>query len=122
MRLAVVILQMLVRACFAALVVLGVLFWTGHSLDLIPVHMALGEVLVAALWVMAIIGLVARVPVGQALVAIVWGFVVIGLGMSQMALMPGTSHWIVQIVHLLVGIAAIGMNEGLGRAIRAKIS
>jgi hypothetical protein len=121
-RLAVVILQLVVRACFAALLVLGVLFWTGHSLGLIPVHMGLGELLVACLWIMAIIGLIARVPVGQALVALVWGFVVVGLGMSQMSLMPGASHWVVQVVHLLVGAAAIGMNEGLARTIRAKIS
>src|SRR5579863_10207710 len=118
MRTAVVILQWIVRLCFLGLLILGIAFWTGHALDLIPVHMNLGIALVVGLWITAILGFAARVPVGQAVVAIVWGFIVVGLGMSQMKLLPGSAHWVVQTLHLLVGMAAIGMNEGLARAIK----
>jgi hypothetical protein len=34
--------------------VLGVLFWTGNALTLIPVHMLAGIVLILALWTLAI--------------------------------------------------------------------
>jgi hypothetical protein len=120
MRTAVIVLQWIVRLCFAGLLILGIMFWTGHAFDLIPVHMTLGIALVVALWITAIIGFAARVPIGQSLVAIVWGFVVIGLGMSQARLLPGSSHWVIQVLHLLVGMAAIGMNEGLARAIKER--
>lgn len=120
MRTAVVVLQWIVRLCFAALLILGIAFWTGHALSLVPVHMILGLTLVVGLWITAILGFAARVPVGQSLLAIIWGFVVVGLGMSQTNLLPGSSHWVIQVLHLLVGMAAIGMNENLGRAIKAK--
>lgn len=121
MKSTVLVLQIVVRVCFALLLILGITFWTGHAMNLVPVHMQLGELLVLCLWIMASIGLVARVPVGQSIVAIVWGFVVIGLGMSQMRLMPGSSHWVIQVLHLIVGGLAIGMNEGLARAIHGRL-
>jgi hypothetical protein len=120
MRTTVVILQWIVRLCFVGLLILGITFWTGHAFDLVPLHMSLGIALVVGLWITAILGFAARVPIGQSLVAIVWGFVVIGLGMSQMRLLPGSSHWVIQVLHLLVGMTAIGMNEGLVRAIKAR--
>jgi hypothetical protein len=117
---AVVVLQWVVRLCFLGLLILGIAFWTGNAFSLIPLHMTLGVVLVVGLWITALLGFAARVPVGQSLVAIVWGFVVVGLGMSQTKLLPGSAHWIIQVLHLLVGMAAIGMNEGLARAIRGR--
>jgi len=44
---------MLVRLCGLVLVTLGILFWTGNALTLIPVHMLVGLVLVLALWTLA---------------------------------------------------------------------
>jgi hypothetical protein len=117
---AVVVLQWIVRLCFAGLLILGITFWTGHAFELVPVHMNLGIALVVGLWITAILGFAARVPIGQSLVAIVWGFIVVGLGMSQMRLLPGSSHWVIQVLHLLVGMAAIGMNERLAQAIKAR--
>jgi len=113
----VTVFQNLVRLCFLALVILGIEFWTGHMLALIQLHMAIGAVLVVCLWIMAIIGLGARVPVGQAVVALVWGLVVIAFGMTHARLLPGSQHWIIQVLHLIVGMLAVGMSEGLARAI-----
>jgi hypothetical protein len=120
MTTAVVVLQWIVRLCFAGLLILGIAFWTGNAYNLVLLHMTLGIALVVGLWITAIIGFAARVPVGQSVVAIVWGFVVVGLGMSQTKLLSGSAHWIIQVLHLLVGMAAIGMNEGLARAIRGR--
>jgi len=118
MKTAVTVAQWLVRLCGLALITLGVLFWTGHALELIPVHMLVGLVLVLSLWTLA--GLAARAGVrpGQVAVAFVWGLVVPALGLTQDSLVPGNAHWIIQVLHLLVGLAAIGMAEGLGAAIR----
>jgi hypothetical protein len=42
-----------------------------------------------------------------------WGFVVLALGLTQAKLVPGGAHWIVQLLHLLAGLLAIGQGEGL---------
>ena len=51
----------------------------------------------------------------------VGGLLVIALGMTQMRILPGDLHWIVQVVHLGFGLAAIGFAEALGRRLRATL-
>ena len=46
MRIAILTLQWLIRACAVVQVVLGVLFWTGNAFTLLQVHMLTGIVLV----------------------------------------------------------------------------
>ena len=118
MRTATTIAQILVRAAGLTQIVLGVLFWTGNALTLIPIHMLVGSVLVLMLWVLAGIAFWAGVSRGRIALAIVWGVVVVALGMTQNQLLPGPAHWVIQVLHLLVGLAAIGMAEGL--AVRIK--
>ena len=120
MRTATTILNMAIRLDALILVTLGVLFWTGNAFDLIPVHMLLGILLVLCLWTLAILGWRGGAPVGLALGAIGWGLVVVWLGLNQQTLVPGDLHWLIRVLHLLVGIAAVGLAETLGaRARRA---
>lgn len=121
MRITVTVLQMLVRLCFVVQLVLGILFWTGHGLTLLPLHMTVGIVFVAALWLTSILGAVARVPVGLVVVGLVWGGITIALGMTQMTLLPGSAHWVIQVAHLLLGMGAIGINERLSRIIQTSL-
>jgi hypothetical protein len=104
-----------VRACGTLALVLGLLFWLGDLRSLIPIHMLLGIVLVLSLWALAFLG--ARVGVSKALVAVavVVGLLTAWLGVSQTSLLPDPSvHWIVQVIHLLLGMAAIGLGEAIG--------
>jgi hypothetical protein len=122
MNTVVTILQMLVRLCFVVLLVLGIAFWTGHGLSYIPLHMIVGIVLVVALWLTSIIAATVRAPVGLVIVGLIWGLIVIGLGMKQMTLLPGPSHWVIQVLHLLVGIGAIGLNERLAGLAKERLA
>src|ERR1051325_7201152 len=115
MRTANTVAQMLVRICGLVQIVLGVLFCTGNAGQLIPVHILVGLLLVLALWVVAGIGLRAGVPVGLGIVAIAWGVIVPILGLTQDSLVPGDAHVVIQVVHLVVGIVAIGLAETIGR-------
>ena len=110
--------QYLVRALGAVMVLLGVLFWTGNALMLIPLHMLLGIGLVLTVWSLAAIGVRAGVHLGLVLFALAWGVVVPVLGMTQDSLVVGPAHVVVQILHLLVGVTAIGTGELLARRIR----
>ena len=98
-----------------ALVVLGILFWTGQALSLLPVHMVLGGLFVICLWVLVVLGLLAPGSRGFALLVLVWSLIVPALGVEQLSLLPGSSHWVIQAVHLLVGIIAMGLGHSLAR-------
>ena len=112
---------MLVRLCFVVLLVLGIIFWTGHGLSLIPTHMTIGIILVVSLWLTAILAAIARAPMGLVIAGLLWGALTIWLGASQMSLLPGGAHWIIQVLHLLVGMGAVGINERLGAAANARL-
>jgi hypothetical protein len=103
--------RIVLRTCFVALLVLGLLFWTGHGITLIPLHMAIGFVLVVTLWAIAIAGALRGAPLPLAGIAILWGFLVPWLGQSQFGLLPGPWHWVIQVLHLFVGIVAVGLGE-----------
>jgi len=98
-----------------ALVVLGILFWTGHALSLLPVHMALGALFVISMWILAVLGFLAPGNRGFALLVLIWSLVVPALGVEQLSLLPGAGHWVIQVVHLLVGIIAMGLAHSLAR-------
>jgi hypothetical protein len=91
---------------------LGLLFWSGVALQLVSLHMLLGLLTVAALWVIAAAQL--RLAGGSwffAAGALIIGALTIFLGLRQTTLMVGASHWIIQVIHLLLGILTIGLGH-----------
>jgi hypothetical protein len=122
MRRATTAVQMLVRVTFVVQLVLGVLFWTGNALDLVPLHQTIGFLLVFGLWTLAILAARAGVRPPQVALAAVWGLVVLVLGLTQTELLVGSAHWLVEVLHLLVGIAAIGMAEGLAARTKERLA
>jgi hypothetical protein len=104
---------MLIRLAGLIQLGLGLTFWSGNALNLIPIHMLVGSILVLAFWVLAL--LAGRMGVNRVAVAvaIVWGLIVPVLGITQMQLLPGELHWIIEVIHLLVGLIAIGLSERL---------
>src|SRR5512147_3210614 len=92
--------------------ILGLLVWTNRGLSLVQMHMLLGLLAVGALWV---------IGVGQAFSsggswfiaasALVVGAAMIVLGLTQSGLMLGTFHWVIQVVHLVLGVLVIGMGH-----------
>src|SRR3954454_20241702 len=91
-------LQMIIRLDALLLLVLGVLFWTGNALTLIPLHMLLGLLLVVLLWAMAGLAATRHAPIGMVAGAVVWGLIVLWLGLTQDSLLPGSMHWIIQVL------------------------
>ena len=120
MKTAVTAAQMLVRLTGLILIVLGLAFWTGHALGLIPVHKQIGYVFVLALWAEAAFAARAAGAPGFVALVFLWGLVVAFLGMTQDRLLIGSAHWIIKLLHLLVALAALGLAERL--AARAKES
>ena len=119
---AVKVAQMLVRAAGVVQLILGVLFWTGNAEGLVPLHMLVGFVLVLGLLVLAVLAARAGAPAGLVAVAGFWVLLTPLLGLTQTSLLPGSAHWVVQVLHLLVGVAAIGLAEQLARRAGSRLA
>lgn len=96
--------------------VLGALFWSGIGDNLIPVHATIGTILVLALWTEAFFAARAGVPMGLVFLVVVWGLIVPVVGILQEGILPGSTHWIIQVVHLLLGLTAIALAGILSAA------
>ena len=118
MRVTATVLQMIVRVCGVIQIVLGLLFWSNNARALVPIHMLLGTLLVVSLIALAVVAAMAGVNLGFVIFAILWGLLTLVLGLTQTQLLPGTSHWIIQVLHLLIGLGAIAQGENLGRRIK----
>jgi hypothetical protein len=78
----------------------------------------LGVVLVFALWLLAATASQMGVPMGMVAGAAIVGLITLVLGLTQASLLPGSAHWIIQVLHLVVGMLAVGTGEMIGGRIR----
>ena len=90
---------------------LGILQWIQVIGRLRDIHMLLGIIAVLALWVLGALITSTRGGTGLGIAAFVVGLIVIGFGWQQQFILIGNLHWIIQVVHLLLGLLAIGMGE-----------
>lgn len=108
------ILRWVVRLCGVLALLLGLGFWAGHgNLQLVQMHQGLGYL--AALSLLGIAGMTfSKVPAGLSVVGIIWALLVPALGHMQMKLMQGSNHWVIEVLHLILGVGAIGLAEAIG--------
>lgn len=94
---------------FLIQLVLGVVFWTGHALSLVPLHMLLGSLFVVTILTFAALTARAGAPRGPVLTLVIVGVITPIVGFAQMQLAPGASHWVIQVLHLLLGLIAMAI-------------
>jgi hypothetical protein len=99
----------LVRITGSIQIVLGVVIWFGIADAFITIHIVSGIILVLSLWILAFVAARGGENLGLVVLAIFWGLITVILGLKHDALFPGQSHWIIQVIHLLVGMVAIGL-------------
>jgi hypothetical protein len=100
------------RIAVLAAIILGTLFWTGNAENLIPVHMLIGIIAVLSLWVIGLAqGFIRGGSFGLALATFIVGLALAIVGLYQQQWLLGSSHWIIQVIHLLLGLSAIGLGE-----------
>lgn len=121
MKTATIIIQNAVRLIGVILIVLGFMFWSGHAFNLVSIHMKLGISLAGLLWILAILGMVARLNPVLTIVAILWGALTVIFGMRMGAWMPGPAHEVIRVLHFLIGLAAIGLSESLSARIKRSL-
>ncbi len=117
--------SMVLRIAALLALILGLLFWFNAAPDaLIPVHMLLGIIVVITLWLLAYA--IATAPqgrnVGLAAGAAVLGLLLVIVGVTQNGALAlsDSAHWVIQVIHLLLGLGSIGIGEAItGRYRRA---
>jgi hypothetical protein len=122
MRSTITGLQMFIRVAGVIQLLLGLAFWTGNALGLVDLHQLLGMLLVLALWTLAALAHRAGVPAGLVAGAVVWGLITPIVGLTQRDLLPGSAHWIIQVIHLLLGIGLLGLAENLATRAKARLA
>ncbi len=92
---------------------LGLLFWIAN-IDLLNIHMLLGLIVALSLLVMSIIAVSTRGMRIWGIVGIIYAVIVPIFGLRQATLLIGDLHWIIQVLHMLVGIGAIVLTGIMG--------
>lgn len=120
MSMTATVAQWIVRITGVLLLILGLLLWTRDvPASLIPVHMLLGVVMILALWLLAATASTQGVPIGMSVGVAILGLITLIVGGTQRDLLPDPgTHWIIQVIHLLLGMATVGSAEMLGGRLR----
>jgi len=119
---------MVMRLCVLIALILGILLWTkAVGSPLVLLHMILGLLIALSLFILgSFIMTVKGRNVGLAIGAFVLAICMIALGLRQQSILPGSPlHWTIQVVHLLLGLLALGMAEmiaGRYKRLRAAIA
>ena len=106
-------LLMFMRVAMLLQLIVGIALWTGHLYSLVDLHRTIGVLFVVSLWIIAIIALVQRRSPGLAAFGILWGLVVAALGFMQQGMLIGDLHWIIRVLHLVIGVASMPIAEKL---------
>ena len=57
----------------------------------------------------------------ESLGLVIWVVIVPLLGLNQTSLLVGPNHWVIQVLHLVVGLGAIALAETLARRIKGRL-
>jgi hypothetical protein len=111
------------RLVVLAALVLGLTFWVHPAAETettLSIHRTLGILTVLLLWALGFFVLRIKGGVALAASALVLGLLITFVGLNQTTWLVGAAHWVVQVVHLLLGMSALGFGEMLaGRYRRA---
>jgi hypothetical protein len=100
-----------------ASLILGIILWTA-SPGLLKVHILIGFIMSITMLLIGLVGFFARVKPALPIIAIAWAPLLPYVGFAQFKLFPGASHVVIQVIHLLIGICAIGIAEALAAKIK----
>ena len=100
----------------------GILFWTGRADNFQLAHIIIGILVVLSLWTLGIAQGLQGGSFGMALATFVVGFFLTLVGLFQTSWLIGPNHWIIQVIHLLLGLSAIGLAEMINGRYRRMIA
>jgi hypothetical protein len=106
--------SMALRILFALNLVLGLLFWFNVTDNggLRLLHMFIGILFVACIWLLGLAqGMTKGGSLGLVIGTFAVGLLIAVFGLVQQSLVGGTTHWVIQVIHLLLALAGVGIGE-----------
>ena len=117
------LLNVLVRVFGGGALALGLAFWMGYARSLTGLHMGFGIGLVVSLWALAAMAWRNTAAGGLVALAALLGLVTWILGFTQTRILPGSSHWLVEVAHLALGVTSIAVaRRVVGAAAEGRIA
>ena len=113
-------LRWTVRLSGLLALLLGLGLWNGAWFGLLNLHQGLGLVMSAALIWIAMLGFIRSVSLALLGPAVLCGLALPVLGALQGRLLPGQNHWLVEVLHFVLGLGAIALAELIGSRMRAR--
>lgn len=99
--------------------ILGFMLWTGSTAPL-QTHILTGFVMTITLLLIGMMGFFSRIKPVLSSIAIAWAILLPFIGFAQTKWMVGAGHMLIRIIHLLIGLCAMGIVDACaGRIIRA---
>lgn len=118
MRPLVLVLQMIIRVLWVLNIVLGILFVTGNLDQLVMLHETFGILIAISLLILSILAMIRARAVVLGAAGIVIAILLPVVGMGQLDVVGGSAHLTVEVIHVLVALAAIALAEMLGARCR----
>lgn len=106
-------LQWLSRLVGACELTLGLVIWF-VGVSSVSLHILLGSVMVLILLIVGAIALSVKETRSLGVIGILYAAILPGFGMVQMSLLIGPLHWLVQSLHLLIGVGSIAVVHLIG--------
>lgn len=95
-------------------IILGLLNWFFH-ISFIEIHMLFGVIVTLALLTVGLLAVFTRELRALGIVVVVFALIVPMFGINQVQILMGNFHWLIQVAHLLVGMAAVTLIERIGK-------
>jgi hypothetical protein len=103
---------MVLRLAVLAALIMGILFWTGNADNLITIHTLIGIIVVLSLWTIGLAqGFMKGGSFALAAATFILGLILAIVGLYQQSWLSGSAHWVIQVIHLLLGLSAIALGE-----------
>ncbi|WP_310584236.1 hypothetical protein [Deinococcus sp.] len=114
------VLRWTVRLTGLLSLLLGLGLWNGAWFNLLGLHQGLGLIMSAALVWLVLLGFVRSVSLALLGLALLCSLALPVVGTLQGLLLPGQNHWLIEVLHPVLGIGAIVLAELIGSRMRAR--
>jgi hypothetical protein len=111
------LLRWFTRIAGLGALVLGMGMWFGPPVIPLGIHMILGVTVALVLAILAVWSLAARVRIPAAIGGLAWAAATVYIGTVQDLWVGAGSHRLIEVIHPLLGIGAIGLAEMLAGGI-----
>lgn len=102
--------------------ILGLIIWFNLvQVNLRDIHMLLGILVTLSLWILGGIMFTRKGGAGLGTTAIILGIILVAVGLGQLQVTDYTGRQVIRVIHLLLGLSALGLGESISARYRRTV-